>query len=983
MANKKITELTELSAGNIANNDVFAIVDVGGDETKKVTVSSLYDIFDNNVTIDTAKIVYGLDGANTNISALSVNTLPLIGGTVTGTTTFSNTDVMSINAAGNVKIARGLAVGYANKVPGANLDVKGNAYISGATTIAGALTLSSALGVGQGGTGATSLTDGGVLLGSGTSAVTAMGVLGDGEMIVGDGATDPVAESGATLRTSIGVGTGDSPQFTAVNIGSASDTTVSRSGAGDIAVEGNIIYRAGGTDVPVTDGGTGASSLTDGGVLLGSGTSAVTATPVLTDGVMLVGDGSTDPALEGNTTLRTSIGVGTGDTPQFYGANISGNASVVRNIAIGYANDKVPGANLDVNGNAYISTDVRLGQDLVVVRDTTIGRNLTISGNLTAKGNTFIIHANNLVIDDPIITLAANLKSSQSPPNDIGILLNRGSESNVFAGYDDSANSYIIAYTPTSANNSIIDIESYSTTRVGALTASSLTLGTQLPVGQGGTGATSLTDGGVLLGSGTGAITALGVLGDGELIVGDGSTDPVAESGNTLRNSIGVGATASGTVMQIYNANTSGNVKIARNLGIGFANSKVPGANLDVNGNAYISGTTVLGTALSVASGGTGASSLTDGGVLLGSGTGAITALGVLGDGEVIVGDGSTDPVAESGDTLRTSIGVGSTASGTVMQIYGANTSGNSRVARNLAVGYPGSKVPGANLDVNGNAYISGATTVGGALSFGSLASTLGVSSGGTGTTSFTNGGVLFGSGTSAITASPVLTDGVMLVGDGSTDPALEGNTTLRTSIGVGTGDIPNFWGANASGNVSVGRSLAVGYTDGRVPQANLDVNGNVYISGALAVTEIDSASTITLDAETDIVLDAKGGDIYLKDNGTLFATLTRSGGNLTIKNGTSSDTALTFSNDDTDVTGKLTSSVTPSFNYGANATGNISVTRGIAVGYTDGKVPGANLDVKGNAFIGSTLAVTGAVTSGGNTLQTEGDVLAYAIALG
>ena len=43
-----------------------------------------------------------------------------------------------------------------------------------------------------------------------------MAVLGDGEFIVGDGSTDPVAESGATLRTSIGVGTGDSPQFTGV-----------------------------------------------------------------------------------------------------------------------------------------------------------------------------------------------------------------------------------------------------------------------------------------------------------------------------------------------------------------------------------------------------------------------------------------------------------------------------------------------------------------------------------------------------------------------------------------------------------------------------------------------------------------------------------------------------------------------------------------------------------------------------------------------
>lgn len=61
-----------------------------------------------------------------------------------------------------------------------------------------------ALPVANGGTGATTLTDGGVLLGSGTGAVTAMAVLADGEMIVGDGTTDPVAESGATLRTSIG-----------------------------------------------------------------------------------------------------------------------------------------------------------------------------------------------------------------------------------------------------------------------------------------------------------------------------------------------------------------------------------------------------------------------------------------------------------------------------------------------------------------------------------------------------------------------------------------------------------------------------------------------------------------------------------------------------------------------------------------------------------------------------------------------------------
>ena len=168
--------------------------------------------------------------------------------------------------------------------------------------------LSSAVAVNKGGTGATSLTDGGVLLGSGTGAVTAMAVLADGEMIVGDGTTDPVAESGATLRTSIGVGTGDSPQFTAVELGHASDTTIARASAGNVTIEGNEIYRAGGTDVPVADGGTGASSLTDGGVLLGSGTSAITAMAVLSDGEMIVGDGTTDPVAESGSTLRASIG---------------------------------------------------------------------------------------------------------------------------------------------------------------------------------------------------------------------------------------------------------------------------------------------------------------------------------------------------------------------------------------------------------------------------------------------------------------------------------------------------------------------------------------------------------------------------------------------------------------------------------------------------------------------------------------------------
>lgn len=86
---------------------------------------------------------------------------------------------------------------------------------------------------------------------------------------VGTAATYDLTAAGKALlddatagdqRTTLGVGTGDSPQFTALNVGHASDTTITRTGAGDVAVEGNAVYRAGGTDVPVTDGGTGAST---------------------------------------------------------------------------------------------------------------------------------------------------------------------------------------------------------------------------------------------------------------------------------------------------------------------------------------------------------------------------------------------------------------------------------------------------------------------------------------------------------------------------------------------------------------------------------------------------------------------------------------------------------------------------------------------------------------------------------------------------
>jgi hypothetical protein len=84
----------------------------------------------------------------------------------------------------------------------------------------------------------------------------------------------------------------------------------------------------------------------------------------------------------------------------------------------------------------------------------------------------------------------------------------------------------------------------------------------------------------------------------------------------------------------------------------------------DQEGSYYLAAGNATGT-LAVNRGGTGAATLTDGGVLLGSGTAAITATAVLGDGEILIGDASGDPVAlDVGSSTAITV-LGTVATGT------------------------------------------------------------------------------------------------------------------------------------------------------------------------------------------------------------------------------------------------------------------------------------------------------------------------------
>ncbi len=99
--------------------------------------------------------------------------------------------------------------------------------------------LTSPVGVADGGTGATSFSDGSVLLGAGTSAVSPMATMADGEFIVGNGTTAPVLESGATARTSMGAAHLDVFLSESVPGTAATATGTDAVGIGDGAVAGN------------------------------------------------------------------------------------------------------------------------------------------------------------------------------------------------------------------------------------------------------------------------------------------------------------------------------------------------------------------------------------------------------------------------------------------------------------------------------------------------------------------------------------------------------------------------------------------------------------------------------------------------------------------------------------------------------------------------------------------------------------------------
>ena len=143
-------------------------------------------------------------------------------------------------------------------------------------------------------------------------------------------------------------------------------------------------------------------------------------------------------------------------------------------------------------------------------------------------------------------------------------------------------------------------------------------------------------------------------------------------------------------------------------------------------------------------------------------------------------------------------------------------------------------------------------------------------------------------------------------------------DVTDATDASDATGDTGAL---RTEGGASIAKKLYVG-TDlnvsGASTLASLTVSGattlaatsfgdaNITNVGSIALDTITNDGTdVTVDSSGDIILDADGGDVFVKDAGTTFGSLTNSSGNLVIKSGTT--TALTFSGANATLAGDLT----------------------------------------------------------------------------
>ena len=272
--------------------------------------------------------------------------------------------------------------------------------VSGSSAELSALSLDTALPVASGGTGVSTLTDGGLVLGSGTGAVTSLGQATNGQLVIGSTGADPVL---ATLTGGSNItvtNTAGGISIAATGLGSGTVQTVSATGT-----ENGLTL--------TSDGDTVDPVITLGGALTGVTNSQLVNSNVSFGGVTVaLGGADATPAfdLQDATGYPTSALVGTITNAQLAGSiannklvndgiTIAGNdislggsitaATILAGTGVVSGSDAVPNPLADGNGIADFSYDGGTAGILVAVE---------------ADGSTLTVGAGGVKVSDDGIT---------------------------------------------------------------------------------------------------------------------------------------------------------------------------------------------------------------------------------------------------------------------------------------------------------------------------------------------------------------------------------------------------------------------------------------------------------------------------------------------------------------------------------------------------------------------------------------------------
>ena len=540
------------------------------------------------------------------------------------------------------------------------------------------------------------------------------------------------------------------------------------SGSISSAVNGTFSGTVQAEQLTTTDDLTVSGLATIGETLAVTGVATFTAQSIhnggMSTGALVLNDGSvtdTSGAISfGNENLTTTGTLGAGATTVTSLSATEGNITNVGDIALDSISADTTDINVAVSDNSATAFTVKQGTDAYLIVDTAntsesvaigtgisgtavsighgtsetvVNDNLTVTGDLTVSGTTTTVSSGTLTIGDTLIKLGQAYTGSAY---DQGIVFTRGDGSstntqNMAFIWDESADTFaaIKAATEAGTTSGNVTVTDHVPLRVGALTAddastftSTISTATGSTIGNLTLANGSITDssGAIDFGNenlstsgtlGAGVITATGltigsaVITEAELEILDGASLSTTElnyvdgvtsaiqtqidtkaplasptfTGTITIGSAGIseteleildGLTVTTAELNIMDADTvQATVTLAATDGVVISDGTVMKqalvsdfevymeANLDTMGSQFTSASSLatvgtIGTGtweatdVAVAHGGTGASTLTDGGILLGSGTSAITATAVLGDGEILIGDGTTDPVA-------------------------------------------------------------------------------------------------------------------------------------------------------------------------------------------------------------------------------------------------------------------------------------------------------------------------------------------------